>query len=49
MSLIKQHLYQQQEEEMNDAFIIYLENQRRKTKRQRAEQARESSQRSQKN
>ena len=49
MSLIKQHLYQQQEEKMQDAFIIYLENQRRKEKRQRAEQTRESAQRSEKN
>jgi len=45
LSLIKQHLHQQ-EEEMQSAYLIYMESQRNKAKRQRAEQSRESAQRS---
>ena len=48
MSLIKQHLHQQ-EEEMQAAYLIYMESQRNKAKRKRAEQSRESAQRSTKN
>ena len=39
-------VYQLPEEPMNDTFLIYMESQRNKAKRQRAEQSRESAQRS---